>query len=76
LNEKVGDHFCQVISLLWLQQKVLPYTKYGINYEYFYQKLSRPTEKRQTCSGAVTCGYEFPHFFTALHFVAVEGPRK
>jgi len=24
LNEKVGYHFCQVILLFWLQQKVVP----------------------------------------------------
>jgi len=28
LNEKVGYHFCQVILLFWLRQKVVPHTKY------------------------------------------------
>jgi len=27
LNEKVGYHFCQVILLLWLRQKVVPQEK-------------------------------------------------
>jgi len=27
LNEKVGNHFCQVILLFWLQQKVVIYMK-------------------------------------------------
>ena len=52
LNEKVGYHFCQVILLFWLRQKMVQYTKYKIeeyrNYEYYYQKLWRPLEKRQT----------------------------
>ena len=30
LNEKVGHHFCQVILLFWLRQKMAPYTKYKI----------------------------------------------
>jgi len=30
LNEQVGYHFCQVIPLFWLRQKVLPHTKYKI----------------------------------------------
>ena len=30
LNEKVGYHFCQVILLFELRQKVIPYTKYEI----------------------------------------------
>jgi len=30
LNEKVGYHFCQVILLFRLRQKVVPYTKYKI----------------------------------------------
>jgi len=30
LNEEVGYRFCQVILLFWLQQKVVPYTKYKI----------------------------------------------
>jgi len=30
LNEKVGYHFCQVILLFELRQKVVPYTKYEI----------------------------------------------
>jgi len=30
LKEKVGCHFCQVILLFWLPQKVVPYTKYKI----------------------------------------------
>jgi len=50
LNEKVGYHFCHVILLFWLRQKVVPYTKYTVkyisNYECFYQKLSRPLEKK------------------------------
>ena len=43
LNERVGYHFCQVILLFWLRQKVVPYTKY----EYFYKKLLQPLEKAQ-----------------------------
>jgi len=49
LNEKAGFHFCQGIILFRLRQKVVPYTKDKIycrrNYEYFYQKLSRPQKK-------------------------------
>jgi len=30
LNDKVGYHFCQVIQLFWLQQKVFQDTKYEI----------------------------------------------
>jgi len=30
LNEKVGYHFCQVILLFWLRQKMVPYKKYKI----------------------------------------------
>jgi len=30
LNEKVGYNFCQVILVFWLQQEVVPYTKYKI----------------------------------------------
>ena len=56
LNAKLGYHFCQVILLFWLRQKVVPYTKYKYrsNYEYFYEKLSRSQEKRQTTSKGVT----------------------
>jgi len=46
-KKKVDYHFCQVILLFWLQQKVVPYTKYKYkrNYGYFYHKLSRPQKK-------------------------------
>jgi len=30
LNEKVGCHFYQVILILWLRQKAVPYTKYKV----------------------------------------------
>jgi len=49
LNEKVGFHFCQVILLFWLYDKKwfhIRNVKYRRNYEYFYQKLSQPLEKR------------------------------
>jgi len=44
LNENVGYHFWQVILLFWLRQKWfhIRNLKYRRNYEYFYQKLSRP----------------------------------
>jgi len=45
LNKKVGHHFCQLILLFWLQQKVVPCPKYKRNYECFCQNLSRPQEK-------------------------------
>jgi len=55
LNEKVGYHFCQVILLFELRQKVVPYTKYCMksrsNYEYFYQKLSLPPENDKRTPG-------------------------
>jgi len=56
LNEKVGYHFCQVILLFWLRQKVVPCTKYKMKSRImnaFYRKLSRPQEKWQmTPTGA------------------------
>ena len=48
LKEKVGYHFCQVILLFWLQQKVLPCKKFQKMMNIFYQKFSRLLEKRQT----------------------------
>jgi len=54
LNEKVGYHFCPVILLFWLQQKVVPDMKYKSNHEDFYQKISQPLEKRQTVPTEVT----------------------
>jgi len=50
LNEKVGYRFCQVILLFLLYDKKWFHTqnmKHRSDYQYFYQKLSRPLEKRQ-----------------------------
>ena len=46
LNEKVSYHFCQVILIFWLQQKVVPYTKYKIkNYEFFIRTSDDPRKE-------------------------------
>ena len=48
LNEKVGDHFFQVIPLFWLRQEVVPYKKW-IMYKhlwiFLWKTLATPRKK-------------------------------
>jgi len=50
LNEKVDYHFCKVIILFWLRQKVVSYTKYKIETKLwiFLSEALATLEKRQT----------------------------
>jgi len=52
LKEKVGYHFCQVILLFWLQQKVLPCKKFFKNDEHFLSEaLTTPGKKANNPHG-------------------------
>jgi len=55
VNESVGYHFCQVILLFWLQQKVVAYTKYEIYKKlwiFLLEALSTPRKKANYSHGS------------------------